>query len=137
MAHCGGVLEARKIAAIADSHYAAFAPHNPNGEVSYAAAVQLAACVPNFLTLEHFPPEPWRFDVCTNPMVVEDGWLEIPDRPGLGVEFNEDAALEHPYEPIDLYNLHRPEMQLKVPRYTDKLRVIYQIIPGVRYNRAF
>ena len=55
-------------------------------------------------------------------MVVEDGWLEIPDRPGLGVEFNEDAALEHPYEPIDLYNLHRPEMQLKVPRYTDKLR---------------
>ena len=74
------------------------------------------------MVLEHFPPEPWRFDVCTNPMVVEDGWLEIPDRPGLGVEFNEEAALEHPYEPIDLYNLHRPELQQKTPRYTGKLR---------------
>ena len=117
MSHCGGMLEARKIAAIADSHYAAFAPHNPNGEVSYASAVQMAACVPNFLALEHFPPEPWRFDVCSNPMVVEDGWLEVPDRPGLGVEFNEEAALEHPYEPVDLYDLHRPEMKLKVPKF--------------------
>ena len=122
MSHCGGMLEARKIAAIADSHYVAFAPHNPNGEVSYASSVQLAACVPNFMVLEHFPPEPWRFDVCTNPMIIEDGWLEIPDRPGLGVEFNEEAALEHPYEPIDLYNLHRPELQQKAPRYAGKLR---------------
>ena len=117
MSHCGGILEARKIAAIADSHYAAFTPHNPNGEVSYAAAVQMAACVPNFLALEHFPPEPWRFEVCSNPMVVEDGWLEVPDRPGLGVEFNEEAALAHPYEPVDLYNLHRADSKLKVPSF--------------------
>ena len=122
MSHCGGMLEARKIAAIADSHYAAFAPHNANGEVSCAAAVQLAACVPNFLVLEHFPPESWRFEVCRNPMQVEDGWLQIPDRPGLGVEFDETAALSHPYEPVDLYDLHRPELQLKFPRFTDRLR---------------
>ena len=122
MAHCGGMLEARKIAAIADAHYAAFAPHNANGEVSYASAVQLAACVPNFLVLEHFPPEPWRFEVCRNPMQVEDGWLNVPDRPGLGVEFDETAALSHPYEPVDLYNLHRPEMQLKIPQFSDRLR---------------
>ena len=96
MSHCGGMLEARKIAAIADAHYAAFAPHNATGEVSYAAAMQLAACVPNFLVLEHFPPEPWRFEVCRNPMQVEDGWLQIPDRPGLGVEFDETAALSTP-----------------------------------------
>ena len=124
MAHCGGMLEARKIAAIADSHYAAFAPHNPNGEVSYASAVQMAACVPNFLTLEHFPPEPWRFEVCANPMKVEDGWLEIPDRPGLGVEFNEEAAKDHPYQPMDLYDLHRPTLRLNVPSFKgrDELR---------------
>ncbi len=122
MSHCGGMLEARKISAIADAHYAAFAPHNANGEISYASAVQLAACVPNFLVLEHFPPEPWRFEVCRNPMEVEDGWLRIPDRPGLGVEFDETAALSHPYDPIDLYNLHRPEMQLKVPKFGDRLR---------------
>lgn len=122
MSHCGGMLEARKIAAIADSHYAAFAPHNANGEISYAAAVQLAACVPNFLVLEHFPPEPWRFEVCRNPLGVDDGWLRIPDRPGLGVEFDETAAAAHPYEPVDLYDLHRPEMQLKVPKFADRLR---------------
>ncbi len=122
MAHCGGMLEARKIASIADSHYAAWAPHNANGEISYASAVQLAACIPNFLVLENFPPEPWRFEVCRNEMKVEDGWLEIPDRPGLGVDFDEEAAQNHQYEPIDLYNLHRPEMQLKVPQFTDGLR---------------
>ena len=116
------MLEARKIAAIADSHYAAFAPHNANGEISYAAAVQLAACVPNFLVLEHFPSEPWRFEVCRNPLDVDDGWLRIPDRPGLGVEFDETAAAAHPYEPVDLYDLHRPEMQLKVPKFADRLR---------------
>ena len=55
MAHCGGMLEARKIAAIADSHYAAFAPHNPNGEVSYASAVQMAACVPELPDAGAFP----------------------------------------------------------------------------------
>lgn len=122
LSHCGGMLEARKIAAIADSHFAAFAPHNPNGEVAYAATVQLAAVVPNFLALEHFPPEPWRFQVCSNPMEIEGGWLKVPKRPGLGVEFNEEAALEHPYEPVDLYNLHRPEMRLKLPRYDGRLR---------------
>ena len=120
MSHCGGMLEARKIAAIADAHYVPVAPHNPNGEVSYAAAVQLAACIPNFLTLEHFPPEPWRFEVCSNPMKVEDGWLEIPDRPGLGVEFHEEAALDHPYEPVDLYDLHRPATRLKVPSFAGR-----------------
>lgn len=122
MSHCGGILSANKIAAIADAHYAAFTPHNPNGEVSYAAAVQMAACVPNFFALEHFPPEPWRFDVCKNEMKVEDGWLEIPDRPGLGVEFDEEAARRHPYEAVDLYNLHRPEMALKLPRFSNRLR---------------
>ncbi len=122
MSHCGGILSALKIAALADSHYAAFTPHNPNGEISYAAGVQLAATVPNFYVLENFAPEPWRFEVCQNPMEVEDGWLTIPDRPGLGVEFNEEAALEHPYQPTDLYDLHRPEMDLNVTRFGDSVR---------------
>ena len=122
MSHCGGLLEARKIAAIADAHYAAIAPHNANGEVSYASAVQIGACVPNFLVLEHFPPEPWRFEVCANPLVVEDGWLEVPDRPGLGVEFNEEAALKHPYEPKDLYDLHCPAYRGTRAGYVGTLR---------------
>ena len=122
MSHAGGMLSVLKIAAIADTHYAGFAPHNPNGEVSHAAAVQMAACVPNFFALEHFPPEPWRFDVCPSETNVEDGWLEIPDKPGLGVDFDEQAALEHPYEPVDLYDLHRPEMAPRIPKYVDRIR---------------
>ena len=115
-------MEARKIAAIADAHYVPIAPHNPNGEVSYASAVQMAACVPNFLVLESFPPEKWAEDVCANPKVIKDGWLEIPDRPGLGVELNEEEALKHPYESYDLYNLHRPVGEIPVPKYEDSLR---------------
>ena len=122
MSHCGGMLSALKISAIADSHYAAFTPHNPNGEISHAAAVQMAACVPNFFALEHFPPEPWRFDVCATSMPVNDGWLEIPSEPGLGVKFNPEEAKKHPYEPVDLYNLHRPEMALKIPKFIDRIR---------------
>ena len=122
MSHCGGMLSALKIAAIADSHYAAFATHNSNGEVCYAASMQIAAVVPNYFAFENFPPEPWRFEVCENYAAVEDGWLEIPDRPGLGVEFNEEAALEHPYEPVDLYNLHRKAERIRVHEYGDTLR---------------
>ena len=86
-----------KIAAIADSHYAIFTPRNLNGEISYAAGIQLVATVPNFHVLENFAAEPWRFDVCRSPMEVNDGWLTIPNRPGLGVEFKETAAFKHPY----------------------------------------
>jgi len=122
LSHCGGILSALKIAAIADSHYAAFAPHNANGEISYAAAIQMAATVPNFFAFEYFPAEPWRYEVCRNDLILADGWIEVPDRPGLGIEFNEEAALEHPYEPVDLYDLHRPAEAIKVPEFGDALR---------------
>ena len=117
LCHCGGILEARKIAAIADTHYVAMAPHNPNGGVGNSATIQLAACIPNFLVMEHFPPEPWRNRVVSDPFVIEDGWLEIADRPGLGVEFHEEAAKERPYEAVDLYDLHREDFKLQVPTF--------------------
>jgi len=55
-------------------------------------------------------------------MPVNDGWLEIPSEPGLGVKFNPEEAKKHPYEPVDLYNLHRPEMALKIPKFIDRIR---------------
>ena len=119
LCHCGGILEARKIAALADTHYVAVAPHNPNGAIGNAATVQLAACIPNFLALEQFPPEPWRHRVVSDDLIIEDGWMQIPDRPGLGVDFHEEAAAEHPYEPVDLYDLHREKFDLPVPKFED------------------
>ena len=67
--------------------------------------------------MEHFPPEPWRNRVVSDPFVIEDGWLEIADRPGLGVEFHEEAAKERPYEAVDLYDLHREDFKLQVPTF--------------------
>ena len=119
LCHCGGILEARKIAALADTHYVAVAPHNPNGAIGNAATVQLAACIPNFLALEQFPPEPWRHHVVSDNLVIENGWVQVPDRPGLGVDFREEAAAERPYQPIDLYDLHREKFDLPVPKFED------------------
>lgn len=56
LCHCGGILEARKIAALADTHYVAMAPHNPNGPIGNSATAHLSMSIPNFLVLEHFPP---------------------------------------------------------------------------------
>ena len=56
LCHCGGILEARKIVALADTHYVAMAPHNPNGPIGNSATAHLSMSIPNFLVLEHFPP---------------------------------------------------------------------------------
>lgn len=111
--HCGGILEARKIAAIAATHYGSVAPHNPNGPIGDSATVQLAASVPNFLVLEHGRPERWRHTVIAESYAIHDGWIEIGDRPGLGIHFNEEAAAEHPYEAVDLYDWHREGFRFK------------------------
>ncbi len=108
LCHCGGIGAARKIAALAEAQYVPLAPHNPNGPVGESATVQLAACTPNFMVLEHFVPEPWRADVVGMPYRVHDGWLELPSAPGLGVDFDERAAAAHPFQPRDLFDFHAP-----------------------------
>ena len=94
---CGGLLEAKKIAAMAEAYYVTVAPHNPLGPVSTAAAVHFAASTPNFLILEYQPDQtgPAR-DLVRKPLVLEDGHLRIPDLPGLGVELNEAAFAGKP-----------------------------------------
>lgn len=103
LCHAGGILEVKKIAAMAEANYVMVAPHNPNGPVSTAACLQLAACVPNFLILEyHVDDVAWRDEIVTPAERVEEGHLAIPTAPGLGIEFNAEAAAAHPYEPIRL-----------------------------------
>jgi galactonate dehydratase len=101
---CGGLLEAKKIAAMAEAHDVNVAPHNPLGPVSTAVAVQFAASTPNFLILEYRPDQagPTR-DLVRKPLVLEDGHLQIPDEPGLGIELNEPAFAGKPLQPW-----HRP-----------------------------
>ncbi len=94
----GGLTEAKKIAALAEAEYVTVAPHNPLGPVSTAASAQLAATLPGFVVLEHVPDNegPLR-DLVVAPYRVVDGYLELPDAPGLGIELNEEYCRAHPY----------------------------------------
>jgi galactonate dehydratase len=94
--HCGGLTEARRIAAVADLYGVAVAPHNPSGPVATAASVQLCAAMSNFDILEHQWGEvPWRGDLLDPPERFENGRISIPAAPGFGVELNETVAREH------------------------------------------
>lgn len=95
-----GLLEGKKIAAMADAHYVTFAPHNVGGPVSTAACLHLAACTTNFKIQEHFNDfvDAWVKETATGPGYPEvvDGYFPLPGGPGLGVELNEDLIREHP-----------------------------------------
>ncbi|MFO1039259.1 MAG: mandelate racemase/muconate lactonizing enzyme family protein [Geminicoccaceae bacterium] len=94
----GGLLEAKKIAAMAETHYAQIAPHLYCGPIVGAANAQIAACSPNFLILESILQ--WggfHSEILTSPIRWEDGYVIPPTAPGLGVELNEAVAEAHPY----------------------------------------
>ena len=99
VSHAGGIMEVRKIAAMAESHYIPVCPHNPSGPVANAATLQLAACIPNFYLLETMANDiPWRADVSTEKVKIENSEMFIPDLPGLGIDINEEEIAKHPYE---------------------------------------
>jgi L-alanine-DL-glutamate epimerase-like enolase superfamily enzyme len=94
----GGILEAKKIAGMAETHYAQIAPHLYCGPLVGAANVQIAACSPNFLIIESI--RDWggfHAEILKTKMGFEDGHIIIPTEPGLGVELNEDVARANPY----------------------------------------
>jgi galactonate dehydratase len=96
----GGIFAARKIADMADAHFAMLAPHSAQGPVCSAACVQLNASAPNFFIHEIFDEfnEPWEKEIVTNPVEVVNGHIEISERPGLGIDLNIDEILKHPYQ---------------------------------------
>ena len=99
ISHAGGIMELKKIAAEAESRYIPFAPHNPSGPVANAATLQLAATCPNFEILEiMYSDVEWRKDVTDESLEYKDGYITIPDKPGLGIEINEEECLKHPYQ---------------------------------------
>ena len=101
LCHAGGIMEVKKIASMAETYYCKIAPHNPLGPISLAANIQLGACTPNFLIAEHFGmKEEWDIGegYLKKPFTVEDGYVKIPDLPGLGITVNEDILEERKYE---------------------------------------
>jgi galactonate dehydratase len=94
---CGGLLELKKIAALAEANYVTVAPHNPCGPIATAVNVHFAASTHNFLILEYHPDDSGpRADLLKQPISLKDGYLEIPDTPGLGVDLDEGAIPSRP-----------------------------------------
>ena len=97
----GGLSHAKKIAALAEAFHVQVVPHNPLSPVSTAACIQLAACIPNF-ALQEYPKgedEAPKSEIVKRPVAQENGFLIVPDAPGIGIELAEDAAERHPYVP--------------------------------------
>jgi galactonate dehydratase len=101
LSHAGGILECRKIAAMAEAYDIAVAPHCPLGPLALASCLQLAACTPNVAIQEmslgiHYNVGHDLLNFVTNPEVLSpvDGYLPIPEAPGLGIDIDEAAVRE-------------------------------------------
>src|SRR5439155_5138182 len=99
--HCGGLSEARRIAALAETYRVALAPHNPQGPVSTAASLEFGFATPSYIICESVHADvPWRADVGREGFTVEKkGRIVRPNtRPGLGIEIDEEQVRRHPFE---------------------------------------
>lgn len=108
--NCGGILELREIAAMAEPHHVAVSPHNYNSTtVGLAATLQAAAGMPNFLITEYFVNfEEAGRAITRSPLRVENSHLALPTAPGLGIDLDEDALARHPYREPPVRTLRRP-----------------------------
>lgn len=109
LCHCGGLWEARKIAAMAETYYVAVAPHNPLGPIATAACIHFALVTPNFLIQEAIRADvPWRDAVVTPPRIVDGHALPYVG-PGLGIEVNEAEAARHPFNQEEILRYWHPD----------------------------
>jgi galactonate dehydratase len=99
LCHCGGLLEGKKIAAMAEAYLMGVAPHNPLGPVANAAALHFALSTPNFLIQEDMLTDvPWRWDVVQHSLETREGYWLKTESPGLGISVNETEAARHPFQ---------------------------------------
>ena len=99
--HCGGLTAARKIAALAEAHRIALAPHNPQGPVSTAASLEFGFSQPDYVICETVSEDvAWRSEVVSDhhPVNLKGRTVAPTDRPGLGVDVDEAAVARHPFE---------------------------------------
>jgi len=102
LGRAGGILEAKKIAGMAEAYYAQIAPHLFCGPVEAAANIQIDTCSPNFLIQESIETfGGFHGELLKKPLQWQDGYIIPPTEPGLGIELNEEVAAAHPYvEPV-------------------------------------
>ncbi|MFC1463753.1 MAG: mandelate racemase/muconate lactonizing enzyme family protein [Candidatus Brachytrichaceae bacterium NZ_4S206] len=96
---CGGLSDGRKIANLAELYYIPFAPHNVSSPIGTMASAHVCASVPNFLVLEwHWNERPyWTTIIKEKEDIIKDGYIELTDRPGIGVELDEEVARQYQY----------------------------------------
>jgi galactonate dehydratase len=109
--NCGGILELKEIAAMAEPYLVVVSPHNYNSTtMGLAATLQVAACLPNFLITEYFVNFKARGDeIARHPFVVDNGYITLPTGPGLGLELDEAAMARHPYREFPLRSLRQAD----------------------------
>ncbi|MFB3828032.1 MAG: galactonate dehydratase [Bryobacteraceae bacterium] len=107
--HCGGISEARRIAAMAETYLMPVACHNPQGPVSTASSLHVGFATPNYLIQEVVRNDvPWRNDVVVEPIDVSRGIVTAPTAPGLGIDINENEAAKYPFQPeVTMEHFHR------------------------------
>jgi galactonate dehydratase len=107
LVYSGGLLETKKIAALAETFYVSVAPHNCRGPLGTVIAIHLCANIPNFTILETFEDYdlPWRCDLTPGTPRVKDGFYEVPTGPGWGVDVDEEAIRAHPEDPDAKLNM--------------------------------
>lgn len=99
VAHCGGILVSKKIAAMAAAQDMRIAPHCSVGPVALAACLHVDVSTPNFMIQEAFAEfdVPWRNDLVRGWTPIRNGEFVLPDKPGLGLDIDEEAIAAHPY----------------------------------------
>ncbi len=107
--NCGGILELKEIAAMAEPYQVIISPHNYNSTtIGLAASLNLVTCIPNFLILEYFVNFQAVTDqVAVNPFRVENGYIQIPKGPGLGLEIKEEELAKFPYKHFPKRNIRQ------------------------------
>ncbi len=107
VANCGGILELKEIAAMAEPYMVAMSPHNYNSTtVGLAATVQACAVMTNFLLTEYFVNFTERGnEISVNPLKAKNGYIALPTEPGLGIELDEAALARYPYQEFSNRNL--------------------------------
>ena len=111
--NCGGILELKEIAAMAEPYMVVMSPHNYNSTtMALAATVHACATMPNFLITEYFVNfEAVGNEIAVEPFQVEEGYIALPTAPGLGIELDEEALRERPYRAFVKRNLRQAEQE--------------------------
>src|SRR6185312_1395680 len=129
-----------------DAHLGVIAPHSAQGPICSAACVQLNASLPNFFIHEIFDEfnEPWEKQIVTYPVEVVDGYIEVSERPGLGIDLNIEEILKHPYQQENYLPLFKPGWELRRTQSSENLgtafeptvpSVVVMFYPGVSPSR--